>query len=82
MKTNAILSSTDRELFGITIRQNTKEQFLSVTDLQKAYEKGKWEYGWTGQTINQLMLTDEIAKKSYGVLLECNLIKCRSLWKW
>jgi hypothetical protein len=76
MKTNAILSSTDRELFGITIRQNTKEQFLSVTDLQKAYEKGKWEYGWTGQTINQLMLTDEIAKKSYGVLLECNLIKC------
>ena len=39
MKTDVILSSTDRELFGITIRQNTKEQFLSVTDLQNAYEK-------------------------------------------
>lgn len=76
MKTNLILSSTDRELFGITIRQSTKEQFLSVTDLQKAYEKGRWQYGWTGQSINQLMLTDELAKKSYGVLLECDLVKC------
>lgn len=76
MKSNVILTSTDRELFGITIRQNTKEQFLSVTDLQKSYEKGKWMYGWTGQTINQLLLTDELTKKCYGVLLECDLIKC------
>lgn len=76
MKNNVTLSSTDRELFGITIRQNTKESFLSVTDLQKAYEKGRWQYGWTGQSINQLLLTDELAKKSYGVLLECDLIKC------
>jgi hypothetical protein len=74
MKSNVILSSSDRELFGITIRQNTKEQFLSVTDLQSAFEKGKWQYGWTGQKINDLMLTDELAKKCYGVLLECNLV--------
>ncbi len=49
---------------------------LSVSDLQKAYEKGRWQYGWTGQTISQLMLTDELAKKCYGVLLECDLVKC------
>lgn len=76
MKSSVILKSSDRCLFGITIRQNTKEQFLSVTDLQKAYEKGKWVHGWTGQTINQLLLTDELAKKCYGVLLECKLIEC------
>lgn len=76
MKNNITLSSKDRELFGVTIRQNTKESFLSVTDLQKAYDKGKWQFGWTGQTINQLMLTDDLAKKCYGVLLECDLIKC------
>jgi len=76
MKSNIVLKSSDRELFGITIRQNTKEHFLSVTDLQKAFEKGKWMHGWTGQTINQLMLTDELSKKCYGVLLECDLIKC------
>ena len=61
MKSNIVLSSTDRELLGITIRQNTKGEFLSVTDLQKAYERGKWQYGWSGQTVNQLMLTDELA---------------------
>lgn len=76
MKSNVILSSKDRELFGVTIRQSTKESFLSITDLQKAYDKGKWQHGWSGQTINQLMLTDDLAKKCYGVLLECDLIKC------
>jgi len=76
MKTNIVLESSDRELFGIVIRQNTKEEFLSVTDLQKAYEKGKWMYGWTGQTVNQLLMTDEVAKKCFGVLSECDLIKC------
>jgi len=79
MKTNVILSSTDRNLFGVTIRQNTKGSFLSVTDLQHAFEKGKWQHGWTGQTINQLMLTDELAKKCYGVLLECDFVKCDML---
>lgn len=76
MKTNQILSSADRELFGITIRQNTKEEFLSVTDLQKAYERGKAINGWTGQTYNQLLLTEEPAKKCYGVLFEAHLINC------
>lgn len=76
MKTNVILKSADRELFGITIRQNTKGEFLSVTDLQKAYEKGRWQHGWSGQTYNQLLQTEDIAKKCYGVLLETNLIKC------
>ena len=76
MKSNVILKSSDRNLFGVIIRQNTKDQFLSVTDLQKAYEKGRWQFGWTGQTVNQLMLTDDMAKKCYGVLLELNLIKC------
>lgn len=76
MKTNQIMTSTDRVLFGITIRQNTKEEFLSVTDLQKAYEKGKGINGWTGQTTNQILLREETAKKCYGVLFESNIIKC------
>jgi hypothetical protein len=76
MKTNIMLESGDRELFGITIRQNTKEEFLSVTDLQKAYEKGKVINGWTGQTVNQLLLTEGVAEKCYGVLFEAYLINC------
>lgn len=33
MKTTVTMKSKDRELFGVTIRQDTKSQFLSVTDL-------------------------------------------------
>lgn len=75
MKTNVTLKSSDRELFGITIRQNTKGQFLSVSDLQKAYDKAKWMHGWTGQTVNQVMQTDGFVKKCFGVLLEAGVIK-------
>jgi hypothetical protein len=76
MKSNVMIASTDRELFGTTIRQNTKEEFLSVTDLQKAYEKGKVINGWNGQSVNQLLQNEGPAEKCYGVLLEANLINC------
>lgn len=76
MKTPVTLKSSDRQLFGITVRQNTKEHFLSVTDLQACYDKGRWMHGWTGQTIAQVMQTEGFAKKCFGVLAELNLIKC------
>lgn len=76
MKTSVVLKSRDRELFGITVRQNTKEHFLSVTDLQAVYEKGRWMHGWSGQTIGQVMQTEGFSKKCFGVLSELNLVKC------
>lgn len=76
MKTSVMLKSTDRQLFGITVRQQTKGQFLSVTDLQSVYDKGRWVHGWTGQTIGQVMQTEGFAKKCFGVLSELNLVKC------
>lgn len=75
MKTNIVLKSTDRELFGITIKQQTKDNFLSVTDLQKAYDKGKYQNGWSGQSISQLMQTDSFVNKCYGVLFELGFVK-------
>ena len=71
-----MLESADRDLFGVTIRQNTKEEFLSITDLQTAYEKGKIIHGWNGQTVNQLLLREGLAEKCYGVLYEAQLINC------
>jgi len=76
MKTNVILRSSDRRLFGVTIKQQTKGEFLSVSDLQKAFEVGKWQNGWAGQTYNQLLHTESAAKKCYSVLKECDLIDC------
>jgi hypothetical protein len=75
MKTDVILSSTDRELFGITIRQNTKEHFLSVTDLQKAYETARWQYGWSEQTIYNIMQTEAFKERVYYLLENKGVIK-------
>jgi hypothetical protein len=75
MKQNVILSSTDRELFGITIRQNTKESFLSVSDLQKAYEKARWIYGWSDKRVNDILSSLDTKERVYFLLKERDLIK-------
>lgn len=75
MKSNVILTSTDRELFGITIRQNTKEQFLSITDLQKAYEIARWQHGWTERRISDILNYDITKERIYYLLKERDFIK-------
>lgn len=74
MKNNVVLSSTDRELFGVTIRQNTKESFLSVSDLQKAYEKARWIYGWSDKRINDILSSSDTKERVYHLLIERNII--------
>jgi hypothetical protein len=69
MKTNQILESKDRELFGITIRQETKTCFLSVSDLQQAYEKARWVHGWSDKDISNI-LNNETTKERIFYLLE------------
>lgn len=75
MKTNVTLNSTDRELFGITIRQTTKEQFLSITDLQKAYDKARWQYGWVEKKVNEILTYQDTKHRVYYLLNERDLVK-------
>lgn len=75
MKNNITLSSKDRELFGVTIRQNTKDCFLSVSDLQKSYEKARWVYGWSERGINTIMQTIDFKERLFHLLNERDLIK-------
>lgn len=75
MKTNVVLQSADRELFGITIRQNTKGEFLSVTDLQKAYEIARWQYGWSERRVNDILSYEITQIRIYELLLEREIIK-------
>lgn len=75
MKTNVILSSTDRNLFGVTIRQNTKEQFLSVTDLQRAYEAARWQYGWSDRKVSDILNTAATKERVFYLLKERDFIK-------
>jgi len=75
MKTNVTMKSTDREVFGITVRQETKNGFMSVTDLQQAYERARWQHGWNEKRINNIMSNIETRERVYHLLFEQNLIK-------
>lgn len=75
MKNNITLSSKDRELFGVTIRQNTKDCFLSISDLQKSYEKARWIYGWSDRRVDVVMQTTDFKERVYHILNERGIIK-------
>lgn len=75
MKTNVTLQSSDRNLFGITIRQNTKDGFLSVTDLQKAYEKARWQYYWSDRKVADILNTNSTKERVFYLLSERNSVK-------
>lgn len=75
MKTNQVMKSSDRIVFGITVRQETKNGFMSVTDLQQAYEKARWIHGWSDRRINHILSLDSAQEKVYHLLKERNLIK-------
>jgi len=75
MKTNITLESKDRELFGVTIRQETKTGFLSLSELQKAYEIARSQYGWSEQNVTSLMQSVKMTERLYYVLKEKGLVK-------
>lgn len=75
MKTSVILNSSDRELFGVVIRQDTKEHFLSVSDLQKAYEVARWQYAWSERDVKNVMQTQDFKERVFYILENQSLIK-------
>lgn len=78
MKTNVTMQSTDRNLFGVIIRQNTKDgQSLSVSDLQKAYNIARFQYGWSERRISHVMETETFKERVYHILNERGIIKTR-----
>lgn len=74
MKHPVIMTSKDRELFGITIKQETKNGFLSITELQKAYEVAKWDFGWSDINIPSLMQSNKMLERVFYILKERNFI--------
>lgn len=74
MKTNVMLKSKDRELFGIAIKQETKTGFLSVSQLQEAYELARSQNGWSKRGVENIMQTDSFKKVIYHVFINKNII--------
>lgn len=75
MKSNIVLNSKDRVLFGITIKQETKTGFLSVSDLQRAYELARWQYGWSDKRIADIQQTDAFKERVFYLLENQGVIK-------
>lgn len=69
------MKSSDRELFGVVIRQQTKDSFVSVSDLQRAYEKARWQFGWSDKRINDILSSIDTKERVFHLLKERGLIK-------
>jgi len=75
MKTNSILKSEDRNLFGVQIRQETKTQMLNISDLQLAYDKARFEFGWNEKRIDHVTQTEEFKERCFYILEKQGVIK-------
>lgn len=75
MKGNVTMVSKDRVLFGVTIRQDTKNGFLSVTDLQDAYFRARIEKGWSDRRVERILSTNDSAERIFYILEKQGLIK-------
>jgi hypothetical protein len=75
METNVVLKSKDRELFGVVIKQETKNGFLSIGELQNAYEIARLQYGWSEIDIASLMQSKKMLERIYYVLKNKGIIK-------
>lgn len=77
MKSNVIMLSPDRELFGIKIRQQSQTGHMSLTDLQNAYEVARQQYGWSEKRIDHLLGQQENTERLFYLLEGQGLIDVR-----
>ena len=76
MKTNVtMISEKDRNLFGVTIRQETQNGFLCLTDLQEAYVHARVENGWKEKgKVQDIIAQKENAERIFFLLKEQKII--------
>lgn len=76
MKTNVVMQSEkSRELFGVIIRQNTKDSMLSLSDLQEAYIHARVLNGWAERgKIQDILAQKENTERIFYVLKEQRII--------
>lgn len=74
MKTNVVMKSNDRHLFGSLIRQETKTGFLNLSDLQDCFDGIRISKGWTNKHIPELISRRENVERIYYILVKQNVI--------
>ena len=75
MKTNVtMVSEKDRNLFGVTIRQETKTMMLNLSDLQDAYTVARIQNGWKPKDVFHILGYDENIERIYYLPCEQEVI--------
>lgn len=76
MKTNiTMISESDRNLYGVTIRQNTKDCMLNLSDLQDAYTIARIQNKWSDKgKIQDIISQKENSERIYYILKEQEII--------
>ena len=75
MKTNVVMQSSDRQLFGITIRQQSKTGHLNLSDLQGAYAVARLKHQWSERNLTEVLNAKANAERIYYLLSERELVK-------
>jgi len=74
MKQNVTLKSVDRTLFGVTIAQETKTEMLSLSDLQRAYDIARMEFGWSDRRFDSVTQTKDFKERAFHILKELGIL--------
>ena len=67
---NIIMKSKDRILFDVVIRQDTKDSFLSLSDLNDAYIRAREINGWAEKDLNHILQRDSNVERIYYIIRE------------
>lgn len=73
MKTNVVMYSEDRNLFGNIVRQDTKGGFLNLSDLVESYTIERVKNGWPEKNIDRIM--NDNTETIYYLLEKQGIIK-------
>ena len=52
------------------IRQDTKDSFLSLSDLNDAYIRAREINGWADRDMNNILMTDFVIERIYYIIIE------------
>lgn len=75
MKTNVtMVSEKDRNLFGVTIRQETKTMMLNLSDLQDAYTVARIQNRWSDKDVSNIINYEQNIERIYYLMKEQELL--------
>jgi hypothetical protein len=72
--TNTIIKSTDRELYGVVIRQRTDNSFLCLSDMTDAYHVARIKNSWSDRNIEDITRNKIFLERLYHLLFKRNII--------